>query len=232
MPVVLEEAVAELPAPVRRCIRRSGVVGRETPTVATVWQEGRLRQGRESRWISFTAREEYDLDPPGFVWKAALKLGGLTVGRATDSLAAGHGRMHVRLLGLANVVDATGLEMDQGVVVRWLNETMWFPAVWATDVISWEPIDETSALGSVRVGDLTVGAEFRFDHDGHLVDFRADRYRSVESGFEMARWSTPLTEHAVFDGIELPSRGCAVWALEDGDLEYIRIRATGVRCSY
>jgi hypothetical protein len=231
MPVVLEETVAELPAPVGRSLRRSGVVGREIPSTVTVRQKGQLRQGPDSRWLSFTAHEEYKLDSPGFVWSAALKMGGLTVGRATDSLAEGHGRMHVRLLGLFNVVDATGPEMDQGVVMRWLNETMWFPAVWATDVISWEPIDETSAIGSVRVGGLTARAEFRFDHDGHLVDFRADRYRSVESGFEMTLWSTPLTEHARFDGIELPSRGSAVWILEDGDLEYIRIQATDIRYS-
>jgi hypothetical protein len=231
MPVVLEETVAELPAPVRRSLRRSGVVGREIPSRVTVRQKGQLRQGTDSRWLSFTAQEEYRLDPPGFVWSAALKIGGLRVGRATDELAGGHGRMHVRLLGLFDVVDATGPEMDQGVVMRWLNETMWFPAVWATDVIAWEPIDGTSALGSVRVGDLMVQAEFRFNHDGQLVDFRADRYRSVESGFELTRWSTPLTEHARFDGIELPSRGSAVWSLEDRDLEYIRIRATAIRYS-
>jgi hypothetical protein len=231
MPVVLDETVAGLPTPVRRNLLRSGIVGREVPTAVAVQQKGQIRQGPDSRWLSFTAHEEYRLDRPGFVWNAALKMGGLTLGRATDSLAEGHGRMHVRLLGLFNVVDATGPEMDQGALMRWLNETMWFPAVWATDAISWEPIDQTSAIGSVRVGDLRVRAEFRFDHDGRLAGFRADRYRSVESGFEMTLWSTPLTEHARFNGIELPSQGSAVWILEDGDLEYIRIRATDVRYS-
>lgn len=231
MPVVTTEMTADLPSPVLRSLRRSGIIGREIPAAVTVLQEGQIRSGPDRRWLRFTAQEEYTVDTPGFVWNAALKIGGLTAGRATDSLEDGRGRMHVRLAGLFTVVDAAGPEMDQGTLMRWLNETMWFPAVWATTVVSWEPIDEHSAIGSVSVGDSSARAEFRFDQDGRLVDFRADRYRDVGSGFEMTPWSTPLTEHDRFNGIELPSYGSAVWILDEGDLEYIRIRVTDVRYS-
>ena len=229
MASVTLEMIAGLPSPVQRSLHRSGLVGSEVPATVTVRQKGQIRTGADVRWLRFTAVEEYDLDPPGFDWKASLKIGGLTVGRAIDSLRDGHGRMHVRLLGLSTVVNATGPEIDQGSLMRWLNETMWFPAVWATDVISWEEIDGVSASGSVRVGGLTVGAEFRFDDEGRLVDFRADRYRDAESGYEMTPWSTPLTEHTRFNGIELPSSGSAVWSLDDGDFEYIQIQVTDVR---
>jgi hypothetical protein len=229
MPVVTNEMIADLPSPVLRSLRRSGIIGREIPAAVTVLQEGQIRSGPDRRWLRFTAQEEYTVDTPGFVWSAALKIGGLTAGRATDSLDDGRGRMHVRLVGLFTVVDEAGPEMDQGALMRWLNETMWFPSVWATDVVSWESIDEHSAIGSVSFGGLSARAEFRFDHDGRLVDFRADRNRDVGSGFEMTPWSTPLTEHDRFDGIELPSYGSAVWILDDGDLEYIRVRVTDVR---
>ena len=66
---------------------------------------------------------------------------------------------------------------------------------------------------------------------GRLVDFLADRYREIESGFEMTTWSTPLTGHTRFGGTELPSSGSAVWSLEDGDFEYIRVRVTDVHYS-
>ena len=231
MESVTLEMVADLPSPVQRSLRRSGLVGIEVPETVTVRQKGQIRTGADVRWLRFTAVEEYVLDPPGFDWKASLKIGGLTVGRATDSLRDGHGRMHVRLLGFSTVVDATGPEIDQGSLMRWLNETMWFPSVWATDVISWDPIDGSAAYGSVCVNGLSAGAEFRFDDAGRLVDFHADRYRDVESGYEMTPWSTPLTEHTRFNGIELPSFGSAVWSLDDGDFEYIQIRVTDVRYS-
>jgi len=231
MTLVTPEKIADLPSPVQRSLHRSGVVGSEIPESVTVRQEGQIRTSTDVRWLRFTAVEEFRLDPPGFNWKASLKIVGLTLGRATDALRDGHGRMHVRLLGISTVVDASGPEIDQGSLMRWLNETMWFPAVWATDVISWESIDESSARGSVRVDGLSVSGEFRFDDDGRLVDFRADRYRDAESGYEMTPWSTPLTEHTRFNGIELPSAGSAVWSLSDDDFEYIQIRVTDVRYS-
>jgi hypothetical protein len=139
--------------------------------------------------------------------------------------------MNVRLLGAFTVVDETGPEMDQGTVLRWLNETMWFPAVWATDTISWEPIDDSAAIGSISVGDLSVQAEFLFDEDGRLVDFRADRYYVDGSHALLTPWSTPLDSYGHFEGLELPLSGRAVWALPDGDLEYIQIRVTDIRYS-
>ena len=232
MRVLSEESIAELPQPVQRSLRHSGIVGRNIPTAVRLRQEGQIRKGPDSRWLRFTAQEEYTLDPPRFHWRAALKIAGLTLGHATDSLLDGQGRMRVRLLGLLTVVDEAGPEMDQGTLMRWLNETMWFPAVWATSAVVWEPIDEMSAVASVSTGDLSVRAEFRFDNDGRLIDFRADRYRDIGSGFEMTPWSTPLTEHSLFDGIELPSSGSAVWILEEGDLEYIQIRLREIQYSY
>lgn len=229
MAIVTEAAVAELPEPVGRCLHRSGVVGRPVPNEVTVLQDGQIRTSAESKWLRFRAHETYTIDPPSFIWKAALKIGGLTLGRATDTLDAGRGRMHVRLLGLKDIVDATGAEMDQGSLIRWFNETMWFPAVWTTDLINWQPIDDASALGSLTVGDQTVEAEFRFDSDGRFVDFRADRYRDIGDGFEVRPWRTPITGHTRFNGIELPARGGGVWELDDGDFEYIQIRVTDVR---
>lgn len=228
MAIVTEDALSELPEPVQRCLRRTGVVGQRVPQAVTLSQDGQIRASTEAKWLRFKARETYTINPPSFTWKAALKIGGITLGRATDTLEQGRGRMHVRLLGLKDIVDATGPDMDQGSVMRWFNETMWFPAVWATDLISWQPIDDNTALGSLTVGDQTVEAEFRFDSDGRFVDFRADRYRDIGDGFEVRPWRTPITGHSNFNGIELPARGSGVWELDDGDFEYIQIRVTDV----
>lgn len=229
MAVVTEEEVRKLPKPVQRCLRRSGVVGRPVPSAVTVFQDGQIRSSAEARWLRFKACETYTLDPPAFTWRAALKIGGVTLGRATDTLKNGRGRMHVRLLGLKDIVDATGPEMDQGSAMRWFNETMWFPAVWATDLIDWQPIDANSAVGSMTIGNQKVEAEIRFDPEGRFVDFRADRAYNTDDGFEMRPWRTPITERASFNGIELPTRGSGVWELDDGDFEYIQIRVTDVR---
>jgi hypothetical protein len=225
--MVNEEGITDLPPPVRRSLRRSGVVGRGIPAKVLVRQKGQILL--RERWFPFTANEEYSLDPPEFEWRALTRIAGLPLVRAVDSLSDGRGRMHVRVLGLLTVVDETGPEMDQGALTRWLNETMWFPQVWATDAISWTPIDDQSAVGTVSAGGLSVEGEFRFDADDRFADFRADRYRSSDSDWEMTRWATPIVEHGRFGGVEVPARGYALWLLEENDLEYIRIRITDIR---
>lgn len=226
MATVTDEMLVSLPPPVARSLRRSGVVGREIPKAVSLRQAGELLL--RDRWMPFTANEEYRLDPPGFEWRGNVRLGGIAIANAKDSLRSGRGKMRVRLFGVVPVVDEEGPEMDQGSLMRWLNETIWFPQVWATDVITWTPLDEHSAMGAVSAGGLTVEAEFCFDDEGRVVDFRADRYRSEDSGFVLTPWRTPIVTHARFDGIEVPSSGSALWELDDGDLEYIRIRVTDV----
>jgi hypothetical protein len=227
MEAVTHESIAALPRPVQRSLRRSGVVGREIPTTVTLSQRGEILL--RDRWFPCAAEEDYHVDPPAFRWTGVVKGAGVPIARAEDSLDDGRGKIHVRLFGLVPVVDAAGPEMDQGALMRWLNETMWFPHVWATDLVSWTPIDDTSAAASVTARGVTVQAEFRFDDDGRLVDFRADRYRFIESAFELRPWATPLTAHARFSGVEVPSSGYALWELDDGDLEYIRIDITDIR---
>lgn len=229
MAAVTRESVADLPPPIRRSLQSSGVLGTEVPNTVTVRQRGRLRMSPTGGWQRFTASEEYTLDPPGFVWRSTLRMGGLPLARATDSLVRGNGRMQVRLLGLVTVVDEQGPEMDQGSILRWLNETMWFPAVWATPSIMWAAIDDSSAVGSITVGDASASAEFRFDEAGRLVDFVADRYRTVGDQAEMTRWSTPLRQHRRLAGLVLPAEGSAVWHLPTGDFEYIRIDVEDVQ---
>lgn len=229
---VSESAIESLPKPVQRCLRQSGVVGTTVPSRVRVTQVGRIRTSEASKWLRFRSRETYEVDRPGFEWRAALKIGPITAGRVTDSFSDGAGRMKVKLLGLIDVVDAAGPGIDQGSLLRWLNETMWFPASWVTDVIRWTPADDDSAIGAVTVGDLTVSARFVFS-DGRLVDFHADRHRDLGDGdSELTPWSTPIREHANLADLELPAYGAGVWTLPDGDFEYIQIRATEVEYDY
>ena len=197
-------------------------------TVCPLTQTGVIRSAEDKPWMRFSASETYTVLEPGFEWSAALKMGGLRLGKAVDTFAEGHGRMHVRLLGLIDLVDAQGPELDQGALMRWFNETIWFPHVWATGLISWQPVDDISAVASLECHGQTVEAEFRFDPDGRVVDFVADRYRDVDGEYELRPWSTPITGYSSFDGIELPSRGSAVWALPDRDFEYIQLEINSI----
>jgi hypothetical protein len=223
---ITNESLVGLPAPIRRSLEHADIPGRPVPELVSLRQRGEILI--RDKWWPFTASETYTLSPPSFRWNAAVRVAGIPMATVHDSLANGRGRMNVRVLGLFSVVDESGPEMDQGALMRWLNESMWFPHVWATGTIAWTPVDNWSAIGRVSVGGLAVEAEFCVDDAGRLIDFHADRYRIDASGAELIRWSTPLAGHARFDGVELPTRGSATWTLDDEVLEYIRLEVTQV----
>jgi hypothetical protein len=68
--VVTEEMLADLPEPVRRYLRYTGVVGRPFPGTIRLRQNGRMRAGP---WLPLEAEEYYSVQPPGFVWAGTAR---------------------------------------------------------------------------------------------------------------------------------------------------------------
>lgn len=227
--VVTGEMLAGLPEPVRRYLARTGVVGQAIPELVRVRQRGRMRLGAGQPWIPVEAEERYCVDPPGFVWAGTMRLGPVRLARARDMYFGGHGRMLVRLASLLPVADASGEQMDQGAMMRYLSEMIFFPAAFVRDNISFHAVDDRSARVSLSDHGRTVTGTMHFDREGRLTDFTAMRYRTVGGRQVLTAWSTPVTAYGVYEGLVLPVRGRAVWHLSDGDLDYIDVTATDIR---
>ncbi|MFK5635938.1 DUF6544 family protein [Ornithinimicrobium sp. LYQ103] len=140
-------------------------VGKPIPSTVRLRQEGELRVG-DLGWLPFTAEEYYSTQPPAFVWKATIRMApGITV-IGTDSYLGGRGALDMRVLGLVPVAQDSGHDMDQGDLLRFLNETMWFPSAALIPQITWEPVDDVSARATMTYGGVTGTATFFFDIDG------------------------------------------------------------------
>ncbi|HUZ02511.1 MAG TPA: DUF6544 family protein [Thermomicrobiaceae bacterium] len=224
--VVTETLLEPLPEPVRRYLRFTGVVGRPFPRVVHVEQTGTMQLGPEFPRVPLDFVTDYTLDPPGFVWYGAMHVGPLPLARALDVYHDGHGSMLVRAGSLVTVVDARGAEMDQGAMMRYLSEMIWFPAAFLGDNITFEPLDEASAQVSFTDHGHSVSGTLYVDEAGRLVEFTARQWRSVGNRFELTPWSTPVTGYAEFAGLRLPSSGKARWRLPEGDLDYIDCTVT------
>jgi len=221
--VVTEEMLADLPEPVRRYLRYTGVVGKPFPGTIRLRQKGRMRLG--PRWLPFDAEEHYSVQPPGFVWAGTVRAGRFPVARARDMYAEGTGRLLVKVASLWPVVDASGEQMDQAEMVRYLSEMIWFPAAFLAGNISFEAVDDSSARVTLTDHGRTVTATMFFDAQGRLTDFVAERYRTSDSS-DPDTWSTPFTGYGEFEGLRLPASGKVTWKLPDGDLEYIDVTLT------
>jgi hypothetical protein len=113
--------------------------------------------------------------------------------------------------------------------MRYLSEMIWFPTAFLGDNVSFEPVDDRSARVTLTDRGTTASATMFFDERGKLIDLVAERYRIVEGGSALERWSTPVDEYGERAGLRLPVRGRAVWKLADGDVEYIDVSATEVQ---
>lgn len=228
-PAVVSEAdLARLPAPVRRWLRWSGVVGAVRPATIHLRQEGHFRLGERQHWLPFRAESFYTIDPPGFVWPARFQLAPLLPITGRDAYVGGQGSIDMRVLGAVPVAQQRGPALDQGALLRFLNETVWFPAAVLKPYITWEEVDASAARATIRHGGVEVSATVTFDDLGRPTGMVAHRYRSVADRFELTSWSTPFHEYGEFGGIRVPVAGEGVWQLARGDFPYIRLRVTAL----
>ena len=224
--VVTEEMLRRLPPPVQKYMTYTGVPGQSIPRTIRLKQKGRIRQSAKSAWMRFEAEECYSANPPGFIWKACLPGKGLPLTIGRDSYLEGRGSMLIKMLSLVPLVNVAGSEIDQGAMMRYLNEMMWFPAAFLGKDVSWRAIDQTSAEVTLTRDGQSVSAVMHFDGDGKPLNFVAGRYRMADGRYDLETWSTPFTGYGEFEGLRLPVRGQAVWNLEEGDLVYIELEIT------
>lgn len=223
---VTEEMLSELPAPVRRYLIYTGIVGR--PFVGTVHlrQRGRMRLGQGPSELPFTAEEFYSVDPPAFVWDGTIHKGLLPVGRARDMYLDGEGHVLVKVASLFTVVDARGEEVNQGAMTRYLSEMIWFPSAFLGDNVSFETVDDRSVRVTLTDHGRTATGTLYFDGVGRPTGFVTRRYRIAGGRYDLETWSIPITAYGEFEGLVLPVRGKAVWNLAAGDLESIDVTVT------
>jgi hypothetical protein len=137
--------------------------------------------------------------------------------------------MLVKVASLLPVADAKGEEMDQGSMMRYLSEMMFFPAAFRGDNISFQAVDHGSAQVTLTDHGRTATGTMYVDGEGRLTDFAAMRHRMVGGRAVLTAWSTPVTAYGEFEGLKLPVRGKAAWKLPDGDFEYLDVTITGLR---
>jgi len=224
--------VADLPAPVRRYFET--VIDEGRPCVRTVRleQRGQFRLGdADSPWKPLEATQHVAVDPPGFVWDAAVRLAPLVPVRVVDAYVDGEGSLRARLFSTLTVADAEpSPELDAGELQRYLAESVWYPtALLPAEGVRWEAIDERAARATLEHDGTTVSLTFHFGDD-HLVErvVAEDRPRAVDDGFEPTRWTGRFREYRERDGMLVPTDAEVEWNLPDGELPYWRAEITEI----
>lgn len=226
--IVTTAMLEHLPQPVQRYLTYTGVIGKPWVNTVRLKYKGHFRMAVDKPWMPMTATQVYTTSPPSFLWKARFKLAGLPLMFGSDTYKNGHGHMFGKLAGLYTIFDARGEQMDQGTMLRYLQEMTWFPIAFLGENITWQAVDDHAADVTFTDRGKSVSARMFFDDLGRMLTFIAQRYREDRGHYSLDTWSAPMTEYGHRAGLKLPIQGMGVWNLESGDLAYIKLEINEV----
>lgn len=221
--VITEKDLEGLPEPVQRWLKQANVVGKERISTVRLKQKGLIRTTKKQPWMPAQAEQYFTVDNPGFIWKVKVKINSLLFLVGRDKYFKGKGNMLIKLLALINVANAEGKEIDQGTMLRYLGEIVWFPGAALNSYINWQAIDEHSARATMSYGEITASAVFRFDESGNVTEFSCKRYMTRNGHYSLEDYLAKLGTHKEFEGINIPTKGEASWRLADGDFTYYKL---------
>lgn len=220
--------IRDLPEPVQRYLNYTGILDKEKIETVKLRYKGSFRIRKDQKGMPLKVEQYYTIDPPAFVWYGSIEPFPLISVKARDMFHSGKGNMLIKFLGLITIGDDAGPEIDEGTLVRYLSELIWFPSAALCDYVRWEPIDIDSAKASIEYRGVNGSAVFHFNEIGEITNVVADRYMSDSGEHILRKWSTPIHEYMEVNGVRVPSKGGAVWHLSSGDFKYIELEVTHI----
>lgn len=221
--IVTEADLAGLPAPVQTWLRKAQVLGKEKIVAARTEQDVQLRLDKDQPWMPARAEQYFRTEAPGFIWKVKSNAALLFHIAGRDKYQDGRGYMQIKLMSLFPVADASGPEIDQGALLRYLAESIWLPTVALNEYIRWEQIDALSAKATMDYMGVSASGIFTFNDQGEIVKFEAKRYGEFGGEYQLEPWVVEVSDYKEFGGFMIPSTGKITWQLETGDFEWYRV---------
>lgn len=215
--MVSEEMLKDLPLPVQSWLRSSGIIGKEVVNTVYLKQVGQMRLGPKREWMKSEALQYFSTQRPAFIWAAQMRMKGLLKVVVRDLFMNGRGEMQVKTALPVPILDVVNnSKLDEGTLQRYLGETVWFPSAVISPLIEWEEIDAHSARAKMEYNDLKGEGVFYFAENGDFSKFVAKRYKDVDAKAKKLDWIVEAKEIREVNGVRIPTKIEASWALEEG----------------
>jgi hypothetical protein len=186
---------------------------------ARLKHSGQFKTSQNKEWVNIKGEQYFTVLKPGFIWKGAS-----TMFTARDIFIADKGRLIVSLFSLYNIVDGKGEKFNQGELLRWLGESVWFPTnLLPSEKLHWTPIDLYSAKMTFTNNGLSVFYIVSFNEVGEIIQFETKRFMDEDN---LETWIVKVSDYKEINGIKVPTRIEAIWRLKKGDYSYAKFNVT------
>ncbi|MCU7548939.1 hypothetical protein OCK74_07415 [Chitinophagaceae bacterium LB-8] len=227
--IVTEDMIKNLPTPVQRWLRNSGIMGREMIHSVHLKQKGWMRMAPDKKnWIEATSEQYFTTDKPAFIWHVKMQMMPLVSVSGRDKFVDGKGQMLIKAFSLVNIVNDEDEKIDQGTLQRYLAEICWFPSAALSPYIIWQPIDDSTATAIMTYHGTKGSVTFYFNKLGDMVSCKADRFKGSGPGATLEKWVVNSTGFAVMNGIRMPVKSEATWQLAEGDFTWYKLEITDI----
>ena len=197
-----------LPAPVQRYFKHVFTEGQPYVETVRLQHDGRFKTGVDKDWTNIKGEQYFTSATPGFLW-----VGKTSLFTARDMYISNEGRLVVKLFSLIKVVDEKGSHLDQGELLRWLGESVWFPTnLLPRENLQWTPVDDSSARVTFTHNGISVYLDVFFNENDEIVRLETERY--MEKG-RLEKWFGELSDYREVNGTRLPMHIKASWELKE-----------------
>lgn len=211
--VFRKEMLVGLPVPVQRYFNHVLKDGQPFISFVRLKHTGLFKTNPEKEWVKIKGEQYFITDKPGFLWK-----GTTTMFTARDMYIGDAGRLQVSLFSIIPIVENKGQKIDQGELLRWLGESVWFPTNLLPDSrLQWSPINDSMARLTFSYNGQDVYYDVLFNETGEITRLETKRYMGEGN---MESWVGKLSNYRLMNGINIPTTIEGSWQLTTGDYDY------------
>ncbi len=216
--LLTEADIQTLPVPVQKYLRYTGSVNKPKVKNMKIVFDGEMRdKGKD--FFKFNSVQYNFFDYPTRLFFMKAKMYGLPV-PGYHCYQNERATMQIKLLGLFNVVNIKGTEMNKAETVTVFNDMcLMAPAALIDKRIEWTPIDNLSAKATFTNGINKITATLHFNELGQLINFISDDRYAI-GVMKQYRFSTPVKEYTQINGVNIWKYGETIWHYPDGEFVY------------
>ena len=216
---LLSEAdIAMLPNPVQKYIRYTGAINKPKVKNMKIVFDGEMRE-KGKDFFKFTSVQYNFFDEPTRLFFMKAKVYGVPV-PGYHCYQNERATMQIKPLGLFNVVNIKGTEMNKAETVTVFNDMcLMAPASLIDKRIVWTAIDTLSAIANFTNGINSITAVLYFNEKGQLINFISDDRYAVNE-MKQYRFSTPVKDYTQMSGRNIWKYGETIWHYPDGEFVY------------
>ncbi len=211
----------DVPPPVKRYFTKVLLEGAPYISSVRIRHEGYFKTNLNKGWKRIKGEQYYTAIVPGFIWKGRTSLF-----TATDSLIIDKGDLRVWFLSCLRIVNRSGSWIDQGELLRWLGETVWFPtSLLPSNYLRWEPVDDSSAKLIFAYKGRIVAYTVHFN--GRDEIFKIEAMRFFKKG-RQEKWVGHLGSYEYHNNFYIPTKIEAAWILDGTKRPYALFELTRI----